>query len=119
MGSMKRLVLLFSCSAAMMCAADLANVHTVYLLKMAKGLDQFLANRLTSDHVFQIVTDPKLADAVFTDQLGEGFQMKLEEFSPSPDSDKPAPPAKTEKAGDLPNALLGDTDRKSTRLNSS
>jgi hypothetical protein len=112
MGSMKRLAIFFSCSAAMLCAADLAHVHTVYVLKMAKGLDQFLANRLTSDHVFQIVTDPKLADAVFTDQLGEGFQMKLEEFSPSPDSDKPAPPAKTEKAGDLPNALLGDTVNK-------
>jgi hypothetical protein len=111
---MKRLALLFSCSAAMLSAADLANVHTVYVLKMAKGLDQFLANRLTSDHVFQIVTDPKLADAVFTDQLGEGFQTKLEEFSPTPESDKPAPPAKAEKTGDDPNPLLGDTVNKLT-----
>src|SRR5664280_1576281 len=121
MGSMKRFALLFCCSAAMLCAADLANVHTVYLLKMAKGLDQFLANRLTSDHVFQIVTDPKLADAVFTDQIGEGFQAKLEEMFPPPESDKPAPPpkpAKTEKTAkgekpakteDEPNPLLGDT----------
>src|ERR1035441_9164742 len=113
MGSMKRLALLFSCSAALLLAADLANVHTVYVLKMSKGLDQFLANRLTSDHVFRIVTDPKLADAVFTDQLGEGFQMKLEEFSPAPDSDKPAPPAKAEKTGDEPNPLLGDTVNRS------
>src|ERR1019366_1643221 len=118
MGSMKRLVLLFSCSAAMLCAADLANVHTVYLLKMAKGLDQFLANRLTSDHVFQIVTDPKLADAVFTDQIGEGFQAKLEELFPPPESDKPAPPPKPAKAEkpakteDEPNPLLGDTVNK-------
>jgi len=111
MGSMKRLVFLFSCSVALLSAADLASVHNVYVLKMAKGLDQFLANRLTSDHVFKIVTDPKLADAVFTDQLGEGFQMKLEEFSPTPDSDKPAPPAKAEK-GDEPNPLLGDTVNK-------
>ena len=93
LGSMKRLALLFSCSA-LACAADLSTVHTVYLLKMAKGLDQFLANRLTSDHVFQIVTDPKLADAVFTDQIGEGFQMKLEEFFPTPEAEKPAPPHK-------------------------
>ena len=112
MGSMKRLAFLFSCSVAMLPAADLASVHNVYVLKMAKGLDQFLANRLTSDHVFQIVTDPKLADAVFTDQLGEGFQMKLEEFSPAPDSDKPAPPAKAEKGVDEPNPLLGDTVNK-------
>ena len=113
MGSMKRLVLLFSCSAALACAADLASVHTVYLLKMAKGLDQFLANRLTSDHVFQIVTDPKLADAVFTDQIGEGFQMKLEEFFPAPESEKPAPPAKPEKTADeAANPLMGDTVNK-------
>jgi hypothetical protein len=109
---MKRLAFLFSCSVAMLSAADLASVHKVYVLKMAKGLDQFLANRLTSDHVFQIVTDPKLADAVFTDQLGEGFQMKLEEFSPTPESDKPAPPAKAEKGGEEINPLLGDTVNK-------
>ena len=112
MGSMKRLVFLFSCSVALLSAADLGGVHKVYVLKMAKGLDQFLANRLTSDHVFQIVTDPKLADAVFTDQLGEGFQMKLEEFSPTPESDKPAPPAKAEKGGEESNPMLGDTVNK-------
>ena len=96
----------------MLCAADLANVHTVYVMKMAKGLDQFLVNRLTSGHVFQVVTDPKRADAVFTDQLGEGFQMRLEEFSPTPESDKPAPPAKGEKGGDEHNPLMGDTVNK-------
>jgi len=112
MGSMKRLALLFSCSAALLCAADLANVHTVYLLKMNKGLDQFLANRLTSDHVFRIVTDPKLADAVFTDQIGDAFQMKLEEIFPTPESEKPVPPAKAEKTEDEANPLLGDTVNK-------
>ncbi len=119
MGSMKRLALLFSCSAALLCAADLANVHTVYLLKMSKGLDQFLANRLTSDHVFQIVTDPKLADAVFTDQIGEGFQMKLEELFPTPESAKPAPPPKPEKTDNEANPLLGDTVNKLAPLTSS
>ena len=88
---MKRLALLFSCSAALVCAADLSNVHTVYLLKMSKGLDQYLANRLTAGHIFQIVTDPKLADAVFTDQIGEGFQLKLEELYPTPEAEKPKP----------------------------
>jgi hypothetical protein len=109
---MKRLALLFSCSAAIVCAADLANVHTVYVLKMAKGLDQFLANRLASDHVFQIVTDPKLANAVFTEDIGEGFQMKLEELFPTPEKEKPAPAPKPEKTGDEANALLGDTVNK-------
>jgi hypothetical protein len=93
---MKRLAFLFSCSALLACASDLSNVHTVYLLKMTKGLDQYLANRLTGEHVFQVVTDPKFADAVFTDQIGEGFQMKLEELFPSPDAEKAAPKPKPE-----------------------
>ena len=134
MGSMKRLALLFSCSTAMVFAADLASVHTVYLVKMAKGLDQFLANRLTTGHIFQIVTDPKLADAVFTDQIGEGFQMKLEEIFPTPEEDTPptpptpaatpapaAPPAspakpvrppKPAKNEEESNPMLGDTVNK-------
>ena len=112
MGSMKRLALLFSCTATLACAADLGSVHTVYLFKMAKGLDQFLANRLTTEHVFQIVTDPKLADAIFTDQIGEGFQMKLEEIFPTPESEKPAPPPKPEKTSEEVAPLLGDTVNK-------
>ena len=108
---MKRLALLFSCSAALVCAADLANVHTVYLLKMSKGLDQFLANRLISNHIFQVVTDPKLADAVFTDHLGESFQTKLEELFPPPESEKPAPPPKPEKTDDQA-PIGGDTVNK-------
>jgi hypothetical protein len=112
MGSMKRLAVLFSCTATLVCAADLPGVHRVYLLKMSKGLDQFLANRLTTEHVFQIVTDPKLADAVFTDQIGEGFQMKLEEMFPTPEPVKPAAPPKPEKTGDEVNPWLGDTMNK-------
>jgi hypothetical protein len=91
MDVMKRLVLLLSCSAALAGGADLADVHTVYLLKMSKGMDQYLANRLTNDHVFQVVTDPKLADAVLTDRIGETFQARLEELFPAPD---PEPVAK-------------------------
>jgi hypothetical protein len=90
MDVMKRLVLLLSCSAALTCGADLANVHTVYVLKMSKGMDQYLANRLTNDHVFQVVTDPKLADAVLTDRIGESFQAKLEELFPTPEPEQPA-----------------------------
>ena len=115
MGSMKRLALLFCAflCPALVCAADLSSVHTVYLLKMSKGLDQYLANRLLADHVFQIVTDPKLADAVFTDQIGEGFQGKLEELFPPPETDKPAPKPKPEdeETASSP-SLLGDSVNK-------
>ena len=81
---MKRLVLLLSCSGALLGGAELSGVHTVYVLSMSKGLDQYLANRLTNDHVFQVVTDPKLADAVLTDRVGESLQAKLEEIFPRP-----------------------------------
>jgi hypothetical protein len=94
---MKRLVLLLSCPV-LMCAAELPEVHTVYVMQMSKGLDQYLANRLTSEHVFRVVTDPKLADAVLTDQIGEAFETKLEALFPPPESEKPAAPAKVEKA---------------------
>ena len=109
LGVMKRLVLLLSCSAALACGADLANVHTVYVLKMSKGMDQYLANRLTNDHVFQVVTDPKLADAVLTDRIGESFQAKLEELFPSPEPEQPAKEKeKEEDANAKPGGLLAE-----------
>jgi len=51
-------------------------------------MDQFLANRLAAEHVFQIVSDPKLADAVLTDRLGPALNSSLEEIAPTA---KPAP----------------------------
>ena len=53
---------------------------------MPGGLDQYLANRLTAAGVFRVVTDPKLADAIFTDQLGAGFEQKLTALYPPPQS---------------------------------
>jgi hypothetical protein len=81
---MKRLLLLLGCSGALLCGADLAEVHTVYVMPMARGLDQFLANRISGQHVFRIVTDPKLADAVLTDAIGDAVQVQLETISPTP-----------------------------------
>ena len=54
--------------------------QTVYLLPMASGLDQHLASRLTADGNVRVVTDVKLADAIFTDRLGESFEEKLSEL---------------------------------------
>ena len=74
--------------------ADVPGVQAVYLLPMAGGLDQYLANRLTSAGVFKVVTDPKLADAIFTDQLGAGFEQKLTDLyaPPAEDNDKDTGP---------------------------
>ena len=68
--------------------ANLPEVQAVYLLPMTGGLDQYLANRLTAGGVFRVVTDPKLADAIFTDQLGVGFEQKLVELYPPESKDK-------------------------------
>lgn len=89
MVAMKRLVFLLCGSAVLLCGADLTGVKTVYVMPMSRGLDQYLASRLTSDHVLQVVTDPKLADAVLTDRIGEAFQIRLDAISPVPEEAKP------------------------------
>ena len=61
----------------------------MYLFPMSNGLDQYLADRLTRDHVFLVVTDPKTADAVITDTLGIGFETQLLKVRPDL---KPVPP---------------------------
>ena len=70
-------LLMWGLLASMALGADVTGVKAVYLLPMAGGLDQYLANRLTGDQVFRVVTDPKLADAIFTDHLGDAFEKQL------------------------------------------
>jgi hypothetical protein len=70
---------------------------------MARGFDQFLANRLTSGHVVEVVVDPKLADAIFTDRIGEALTDALDEIAPAllaappSEKDKEASAAKKEQ----------------------
>jgi hypothetical protein len=94
---MKRLMLSFILSGAVLAAAGLADVRKVYMLPMSNSLDQYLANRLTNEHVFEVVADPALADAIFTDRLGEAFEARLAELLPGPEADKPAAPPPDEK----------------------
>ncbi len=124
---MKRMKLLLFFLAGLACAAELEGVHKVYVMPMPRGMDQYLANRLVGEHVFVVVTDPKLADAVFTDSLGEGFQSRWEDISaaknPEPaaksaePSTKPAEPA----AASGPTSFIGETANKLSNpaLNSS
>src|SRR5438270_355928 len=76
MDSMKLLV--FLAASLTVSALDLGGVKTVYLLPMANGLDQFLAIKLTTGVILQVVTDPQKADAVLTDHVGGGLEQKLE-----------------------------------------
>jgi hypothetical protein len=109
MEAMKRLVLLICCTAAMACAADLAGVRAVYLMPMARGLDQHLANRLTGEKVFQVVTDPKAADAIFSDRIGEAFRAQLERLLPA---EKAAPAKPAKEADAAPSKLITETENK-------
>jgi hypothetical protein len=76
------LLALFSCAVFAADEPQLSDVKAVYLLPMGNGLDQFLANRLTSGDIFPVVADPARADAVFTDRLGEVFEKRLAELYP-------------------------------------
>jgi hypothetical protein len=64
--------------------ADSDDIKTVYLLPMANGLDQYLAIRLTTNLIFQVVTDPLKADAILTDRIGTSFEQKLNELYSEP-----------------------------------
>ena len=61
-------------------AAGLEEVKTVYLLPMSNGLDQYLAIRLNKSGVLRVVTDPRAADAVISDQIGETLEQRLTEL---------------------------------------
>ena len=76
-------------------AAELTAGRTVYLMPMGRGLDQFIANRLTRMHVLQVVTDPAKADTIFTDQVGASLEDRLKDLYPPP----PAPEAKEAAKG--------------------
>ena len=68
---------------------ELEQIRTVYLLPMGNGLDQYLANQLTRQGVYEVVTDPRNADALFTDQLGARFERLWDELYPPPEPEEP------------------------------
>jgi hypothetical protein len=83
---------------------QLKQVNTVYILAMGGGMDQFLANQITASGVFQVVTDPKKADAIITDRLGEFFETKFAELYPPPAPAAP-PPDEAKKSDEKKSGL--------------
>jgi hypothetical protein len=61
-----------------------SRVNTVYILPMAHGLDQHIANRLTREHIVEVVADSARADALLTDRLGVSLEYQLEKLHPTP-----------------------------------
>src|SRR5579884_132334 len=73
------------CTAALASSnPQLKQVQSIYILPMSGGMDQYLANRISRDGLFQVVTDPQKADAILTDRIGEPFERKLDELYPPP-----------------------------------
>jgi len=79
---------LFAFAAFSADQAALSSVKKVYLLPMGNSFDQYLANQLTMQNVFQVVTDPELADALLTDQIGLKFERQYEELYPPPEPEE-------------------------------
>jgi hypothetical protein len=77
---MKRFVLIAMGVAALF--AQTPPSRSVYILPMTGGLDQYLAERIVRDHVMQVVANPKAADLVLTDRLGESFEQRMEKIRP-------------------------------------
>ncbi len=100
-GAMKWLAL---CAVALLAAAsepavnraELVKIQTVYLLPMANGFDQYLANQLTALGVYRVTTDPTRADAFFTDRVGAEFEERVAELLP--ETKKPEPEKKKSDA---------------------
>jgi hypothetical protein len=81
MAMLSRLILVLF-AASLSGWAQLREVQSVYFLPMSGSLDQYLASRLVEMRLFQVVTDPQRADAVFADRIGEGLEEKLAQLYP-------------------------------------
>jgi hypothetical protein len=57
-----------------------ATVRTVYIPPMSGGLDLYVAQWLARNQTVHVTTDPKNADAILTDHLGEDFEHKLDQL---------------------------------------
>lgn len=114
MGLMPKLL---ACALILLAAplsAQLNSIQTVYLFPMGNGLDQYLANRLTSAGVFQVVTDPLKADAVFTDRLGEAFETRFAEIYIKPEEERKKAEEK-KAAAEAKKAAKKDGDKKADK----
>jgi hypothetical protein len=75
-----KLLAIFLAAGLSILASDLSGVKSVYLMPMSGGLDQYLAIRIANGGAMQVVTDPKKADAIFTDRIGSNFEQSLQDM---------------------------------------
>ncbi len=118
--STMRRILMFMTVAALAVAAnvppspELLHIKTVYILPMRLGFDQYLANQLSQSGLLRVVTDPKKADGVLTDHLGESFEATMDEINPPPKPPQPAAEAKPAPSTSSADSGDGAPDTKTT-----
>ncbi len=67
--------------------ADLRNIRSVYAWPMTKSFDQYLAQQITAEDIFDVVVDPKLAEAILTDRIDAPFLAAMDELFPLPEEE--------------------------------
>lgn len=108
--NLRSLLPVLAASVGLLQAADsrLLEIRHVYVLPMSGGLDQYLANRLTQNGRYVVVTDPERADALLTDSIGSGFEDKYKQlYPPPPTPEQKAEAAKKKTSGDDDKGVIG------------
>jgi hypothetical protein len=84
MKPMKLMLPILVLSGSLLFGATLSDVKSIYVMPMGRGLDQFIVNHVAAGKVFTVVIDPKIADAILTDRVGDDFARQLDELVPAP-----------------------------------
>jgi hypothetical protein len=100
-----------------LCAAaappQLPAAGKLYIWPMTHAFDQYLAEQITADGVFEVVVDPKLANTIMTEKIDSTFLAAMDEFFPRPasntESEKAAANAKNDDSVEG-----GERDRRPT-----
>jgi len=96
---------------------NISNIHTVFVMPMAHGLDQYVANRLTREHVFAVVADAARADAIFTEHVGDALQARLEKLHPTPKPPEPEAETESDKDESKPGSNVAGDDKETSPAN--
>jgi len=106
---------IFAAAVALVCfsavPARAADIRTVYVMPMPSGLDQHLADRITRGHLYQVVTDPRAADAFLTSRIGPVFEQSMAELLPPAAEEKETGKKDAGSGGNVHSALKSTTSR--------
>ena len=105
-----RLVLSVFVAVCFSHAADLSQLREtgkVYLWPMSNAFDQYLAQQISAEGVFEIVVDPELAHAIMTEKIDNTFLEAMAELFPAPAQQSEKAPAKTQDGQTAENLQTG------------